>query len=112
MQLKNESMQWLPIPGYGADNYIDLLSMESVSMNNTWDNYKKIFAGSVLHASHYMFGTDDSKAYFDQREGPYDWMQKDGSKVLTYIARSFGLTGKTLSPDMAITNWVKGQNWR
>lgn len=112
MQLKNESMQWLPIPGYGADNYIDLLSMESVSMNNTWGNYKKIITGLGLHASHYMFGTDDSKAYFDQREGPYDWMQEDGSKVLTYAARSIGLSGKALSPDMGIINWVKGQNWR
>jgi hypothetical protein len=112
MQLKNESMQWLPIPGYGADNYIDMLSMESVSMNNTWDNYKKIIVGLTQHAGHQLFGTDDSKAYFDQREGPYDWMQKDGSKVKTYFFRSLGLTGKTLSPDMAITNWVKGQNWR
>ena len=118
MQLKNEQMQWLPIPGYGADNYIDLLSMESVSMNNTWDNYKKIISGLALHAGHSLFGTDDSKAYFDQREGPYYWMQErgegwgEGSKVLTYLARSIGLSGKTLSPDMAITNWVKGQNWR
>lgn len=118
MQLKNESMQWLPIPGYGADNYIDMLSMESVSMNNTWDNYKKIIVGLTQHAGHNLFGTDDSKAYFDQRQGPYSWMQKEGenwyagSKVLTYFFRSIGLSGKTLSPDMAITNWVKGQNWR
>jgi hypothetical protein len=118
MQLKNESVQWLPIPGYGADNYIDLLSMESVSMTNTWDNYKKIIAFSALHAGHSLFGTDHSKAYFDQDEGPYVWMQKEGdtwyegSKVLTYFGRSLGLSGKTLSPDMAIINWVKGQNWR
>jgi len=118
MQLKNEQMQWLPIPGYGADNYIDLLSMESVAMNNTWDNYKKIISGLGLHAGHILFGTDDSKAYFDQREGPYSWMQEggdnwyEGSKVLTYMARSIGLSGKTLSPDMATINWVKGQNWR
>lgn len=118
MQLKNEQMQWLPIPGYGADNYIDLLSMESVAMNNTWDNWKKIISGLALHAGHGLFGTDDSKAYFDQREGPYSWMQGkgdswyEGSKVLTYMARSIGLSGKTLSPDMATINWVKGQNWR
>ena len=112
MQLKNESMQWLPIPGYGADNYIDMLSMESVSMTNTWDNYKKIIAGLGTHASHYLFGTDDSKAYFDQREGPYDWMQEDGSKVLTYFFRSVGLSGKSLSPDMGITNMVKATNFR
>jgi hypothetical protein len=112
MQLKNESMQWLPVPGYGADNYIDMLSMESVSMTNTWDNYKKIIAGLGSHASHYLFGTDDSKAYFDQREGPYDWMQEDGSKVQTYFLRSIGLSGKSLSPDMGITNMVKAQNWR
>jgi hypothetical protein len=112
MQLKQEQTQWLPIPGIGAENYIDMLSLDSVAMHNTWDNYKKIGTGLVDHASHAIFGTDDSKAYFDQREGPYDWMQEGGSKTMTYLARSYGLTGKSLDPAMAVTNFIKAQNWR
>jgi hypothetical protein len=88
-------------------------------MHNTFDNYGKITGGLITHTMHGLFDTDDSKAYFDQREGPYVWMQEggtddwyEGSKVLTYFARSIGLTGKSLEPSMAVTNFVKAQNWR
>ena len=110
MQLRNESLTWLPIPGYGFQNYMDMLSMESVSMNNTWNNYKKISIGLIDHAGHYLFGTDDSKAYYDQKEGPYEWMDEGGSKVLTYTGRVFGLTGKDIDPALGITSIVKQAN--
>ncbi len=114
MSLKNEQTQWL-----SGGNYMEMLTLDSVAMHNTFDNYGKIMGGLITHASHNLFGTDDSKAYFDQREGPYTWMQEggtddwyEGSKTLTYLARSFGLTGKSLDPAMAVTNFVKAQNWK
>lgn len=112
MQLKNESLQWLPIPGYGFQNYMDMLNMKSVAMTNTFDNFKKISIGLIDHAGHNLFGTDDSKAYFDQKEGPYEWMQEGGSKVMTYTGRVFGVTGKDIDPALGVTSLVKGQNWR
>jgi len=37
---------------------------------------------------------------------------EEGSKALSYLARSFGITGKSLDPAQATTNWVKSSNWR
>lgn len=114
MGLKNEQQQWLT-----GGNYLEMLKLDSVAMHNTFDNYGKIIGGLTTSAMHSLFGTDDSKAYFDQREGPYVWMQEGGTdnpiegyKPLTYLARSFGATGKSLDPAMAVTNFVKAQNWR
>jgi hypothetical protein len=112
MQLKNETVQWLPLPGLGGDSYIEMLKLESIAMKNTLGNYKKIGGALVDHTGNVLFGLDDSKAYWDQTEGPYGWMQEGESKGLTYLARSLGYTGKQISPDMALTNWVKAQNWR
>jgi len=108
LQLKNETLQWLPVTGFGFKNYVDMLKLDAIAMKNTFDNYKKI--GSALTIM--VFNDDTSKAYFEQREGPYEWMQEGGSKALTYVARSFGITGKSVDPPMALTNWVKAQNWR
>jgi hypothetical protein len=114
MGLKNEQQQWLT-----GGNYLEMLKFDSVAMHNTFDNYGKIIGGLTTSAMHSLFGTDDSKAYFDQREGPYVWMQEGGTdnpiegyKPLTYLARSFVATGKSLDPAMAVTNFVKAQNWR
>jgi hypothetical protein len=114
MGLKNEQQQWL-----NGGNYLEMLKLDSVAMHNTFDNYGKIIGGLTTSAMHSLFGTDDSKAYFDQREGPYVWMQEGGTdnpiegyKPLTYLARSLGATGKSLDPAMAVTNFVKAQNWR
>lgn len=114
MQLKNETIQWLPIPGLGADNYLEMLKLDAIAMKNTLDNYKKMGAAASLVAGNALFGLDDTKAYWDQREGPYSWMQEgeEGSKALSYFFRSFGVTGKSLDPAQATTNWVKSSNWR
>jgi hypothetical protein len=114
MQLKNETVQWLPLPGLGADNYLEMLKMDAIAMKNTLDNYKKMGGALILVSGNALFGTDSTKAYWDQREGPYSWMQEgeEGSKALSYFFRSFGVTGKSLDPAQATTNWVKSANWR
>ena len=114
MQLKNETVQWLPLPGLGADNYLEMLKLDAIAMKNTLDNYKKMGGALGLVAGNALFGIDDTKAYWDQREGPYSWMQEgeEGSKAMSYFFRSFGITGKSLDPAQATTNWVKSSNWR
>jgi hypothetical protein len=114
MGLKQEQEQWL-----NGGQYLEMIKLDSVAMTNTFANYSKIGGGLLTHAMHSLFGTDDSKAYFDQREGPYVWMQEggtdnwiEGNKAITYLSRSLGATGKSLDPAMAVTNFVKAQNWR
>lgn len=105
-------MQWMPITGIGFDSYADIIKFDAIAVKNTFDNYKKIGGALAQHAGNVMFGTDDTKAYWDQREGPYSWLQEDGSKGLAYFLRSVGLTGRSLDPGDATIDWVKSQNWR
>jgi len=112
LQLQNETAQWLPVTSAGLDSWLDVLKLESVSMKNTLDNYKKVFGGLALHTGNVLFGTDDSRAYWKQDEGPYLWQKEGESKVLSYMLRSLGMTGKTVSSDQAVINWIKAANWR
>ena len=112
LQLKNETLQWLPVTSMGFDNYVEMIKMDSFAMKNTFDNYRKMSGALILMGSHAIFDTDDSRAYWDQREGPYTWLQEDGAKWQAYILRSMGVTGKSVDPAQALTNWVKSQNWR
>ena len=111
-QLRNETMQWMPITGVGFDSYADVIKFDAIATKNTFDNYKKMGSAAALHIGNTLFGTDDSKAYWDQREGPYSWLQEDGYKFWSYFTRSMGLTGRTLDPGDATIDWVKSQNWR
>lgn len=112
LQLQNETAQWLPVTSAGLDSWLDTLKLESVSMKNTTDNYKKIFGGLALMAGNSLFGIDDSRAYWKQDEGPYLWQKEGQSKVLAYFLRSLGMTGKGVDPATGVINWVKAANWR
>ena len=113
MQTKNELSSIIPITSAGFGSYIDMLQFKSVAMGNTVKNYVKM-GNALINLS-----TGDDSAFFDQREGPYTWLQAgnedswtDGNKAIAYALRSMGMTGKSIDPATATVNFVKSQNWR
>ena len=108
MKLSAENATFLPFPGpdYGLHNYKDIASPQSIAFGPTLDSYLTIFSMT------YGQVTGDPGAYYKRAVGPYKWQDEGGSKAMTYLMRSLGFTGSTLSPLMSVKNvqGVKSKN--
>ena len=95
----NENTAFIPWPGYGLDDYKNILNMDSIAFGNTITNYVKIVNGA------WMLVTGDDGAYYDKSVGPYVWQDEGGLKLANYFLKSFfGLTGTQVDPIQRLKN--------
>lgn len=97
-QVRNENEQFLPIPGYGLDDYVSLMSVKSISTGPTLEVYSKMLGSLVDIVS------DSPSAKYRKTVGPYPWQEKDAYKIWNYTFKSFGVTGSNISPQQALMN--------
>ena len=97
MQVRAENEQFNLYTG-GVTQYNDLLGVRSVALGPTtdkavsiWYDIKNILSGSP-------------KANYSRKVGPYEWQEKEGSKLMTHVAKMHGLTGTSWDPALAIQN--------
>ena len=103
LQTNAENAQFNPLVG-GLKQYNSMLDIKSVALGPTTDAYMQILddIGKSL--------TDDPKANYTRRVGPYDWQQKESAKIWNHLLKSFGLTGTSLDPALAIQNFEAYQS--
>jgi hypothetical protein len=104
MQVRAENEQMVPLPGYGLGYMNRLLDFKSMAFGPTFDTYGKI----ATDISQTMSG--DDKRFYKRRVGPYEWQDKEGRKLWAHLAKMAGLTGSSIDPAQAITNWKNAQN--
>ena len=102
MQVRAENEQFSPFTG-GIKQYSSLVDIKSVVFGPTTDSYVKMWDDLK------KIVTGDPKAYYSRKVGPYDWQQKGGSKFMTHFAKTFGFTGTSLDPALAIQNFQSYQ---
>lgn len=102
MQVRAENEQFNLLTG-GIAQYNSLLDIKSVALGPTtdsyvklWDDWKKIMTG-------------DPKAYYTRDVGPYKWQEQGGSKFTNHFLKTFGMTGSSLDPALAIQNFQSYQ---
>lgn len=99
LDVRAENEAFIPWPHFGLDNYMNTFTdATSVSFGPTLKTYKKILENTYYEA------TGNSKARYKKQAGPYAWQQEGGSKLVTEIAKAFGLTGSTADPVTSIKN--------
>ena len=103
MQVRAENEQFNLFTG-GLKHYNSLLDIKSVALGPTTDSYMQIFDDIKKIAS------GDDKASYSRDVGPYEWQQQGGSKFLNHMAKTFGLTGSSLDPALAIQNFQAYQS--
>jgi hypothetical protein len=103
MQVRAENEQFLPVPGLGLDNYMELLDLKSIAFGPTMDTYSQMFDDAI----HIM--KDDGKAYYTRDTGPYYFQQEGGSKLMAKLAKILGFTGSTIDPAMAVEKFQNAQ---
>lgn len=102
MQIGNENSAWNPFTG--ADDYVNILSLESVALNNTFMTYAKTMQNMFWGL------TGDERAYYEREVGPYIWQDEDSLKTLNYMMKATGFSGTNISPELAIKNLVSISN--
>jgi len=98
MQVRGENEQFNLFTG-GIKQYNSLLDIKSVAFGPTTDSYVQLYEDTKAIA------TGDPSAYYSRNVGPYQWQDKGGSKFMTHLAKTVGLTGSTLDPALAIQNF-------
>ena len=103
MNVRAENEQFIPLPGYGLDDYSAMLDLKSIAFGPTVQTYKDIFEDALD-----MLEGDES-AYYKRQVGPYDWQDEGGAKILAHTARTLGLTGSTIDPVKGIKGFQSVQ---
>lgn len=99
LDVRAENEAFIPWPHFGLDNYMNTMTdASSVSFGPTLKSYKKMLEFAYYEA------TGNSKARYKKQAGPYEWQQEGGSKFITEIAKSFGITGSSTDPVTNIKN--------
>ena len=98
MQVRGENEQFNLFTG-GIKQYNSLLDIKSVAFGPTTDSYVQLYEDSKAIV------TGDPSAYYSRNVGPYKWQDKGGSKFMTHLAKTVGLSGSSLDPALAIQNF-------
>lgn len=103
IQVRAENEQFIPLPGYGLDNFAEMTDLKSIALGPTTDTYIRMLDDLI----NTMQG--DESAYYTRDTGPYFFQQQEGNKLLAGLARLVGFTGSTLDPAMATQKFYTAQ---
>lgn len=96
LQVRSENEQFVPLPGYGLDSYMQFKNLTSVVFGPTVDTYSKILNDL------WMMSWGDERAYYKKDMGPYPWQKNESAKLWNHIGAAFGVTGSSVDPVKAI----------
>jgi len=104
MGIRQEQMQWVPIPGYGLESYMEWLELQPLAMRNTVKNFVNT-TGRLIGAL-----SGDKKAEYVRAVGPYVFQQEGAPKFINYMVKIFGVTGSQVDPVKSAKDFVAIQN--
>jgi hypothetical protein len=104
MQVRAENEQFLPLPGFGVDDFGSFLDIKSIAAGPTLKKY-----GQILNDLYYL-ADDDQRAYYQRDVGPYKWQQEESAKIWNHLLGTIGLTGSTTYPAVTIKNFQSIQS--
>ena len=98
----NENTAFIPLPGYGLEDYINATNISSVAMGPTLQAYGRIFSD--------LSNLGNERGYYKRDVGPYPWQKKESAKVLGRFASIFGVTGKDVDPLVGLQSQTTAEN--
>jgi hypothetical protein len=103
MSVRAENEQFLPLPGVGLDDYLNLTDLKSIALGPTTDTWTAAFEDL------YAIVTNSDDAYYTRDVGPYSFQKKESPKLIAKLAKLAGFTGTSLDPAQGIKNFVGAQ---
>lgn len=96
IMVQRENQSFIPIPGVGADEWLDFTETSTIVVGPTLDLYSKILVDLGL----IITGSD--KAVYKQDVGVYPWQKEGKYKIWNHLGSIWGISGKNVSPVWAI----------
>ena len=81
-----------------------MIDLKSLAFGPTTDTYGQIATDMA------DIWNDKDSQFYKRHSGPYKWQDKGGRKLWAHIAKMFGMTGNTIDPANAVSNFQKAQN--
>lgn len=108
LKTQNENESFIPLPGFGLSDYVNMGNAGSIAFNPTVKQYAKILGDIAGHAS----PGEDASLYYQRDVGPYPWQQQESAKIWNHIGSMVGITGSDIDPVKAAKSFetVNKQN--
>ena len=103
MQVRAENEQFLPLPGVGLDDYLNLTDLKSIALGPTTDTW------TAAITDLYNIAVNNEDAYYTRDVGPYVFQKKESPKLLAKLAKILGFTGSAVDPAKGIQSFVSAQ---
>jgi len=94
LKTQQENQSFIPLPGFGLNNYLDFTSSTSIAFGPTITSGAKLLN---LLAKHALPG-DDEDLYYTRDMGPYPWQKEGEAKIWTTLGNMGGFSGSQTSP--------------
>jgi hypothetical protein len=94
LKTQAENQSFIPLPGLGLQNYIDLASTTSIAFGPTITAAATLLTDLTMHA---MPGEDES-LYYERDTGPYSWQKEGSAKIWNHLATTAGFSGSQIEP--------------
>ena len=94
LKTQAENQSFIPLPGIGLNNYLDLASTTSIAFGPTVTAAAKLLTDLTMHA---MPGEDES-LYYKKDAGPYSWQKEGSAKIWNHLATTAGFSGSQTDP--------------
>lgn len=94
LQIQSESQQFIPLPGYGLNDYIKMA--EELDASALFG--PTITTAGALMSDMVLLGIGNKYAYYQRTVGPYEWQQEGGMKFINHLLKPIGITGTFAEP--------------
>lgn len=94
LKTQAENQSFMPVPGLGLNNYMDLTSSTSLAFGPTITAYAKILTDLSMHA---MPGENED-LFYKKDTGPYSWQKEGSAKIWNHLGSMLGFSGSQVDP--------------
>ena len=94
LKTQAENQSFIPLPGLGLNNYIDLAGTTSIAFGPTITAAAQLITDLAMHA---MPG-ENEHLYYQRDTGPYDWQKEGSAKIWNHLFTTAGFSGSQIEP--------------
>lgn len=106
LKTQNENETFIPLPGFGLNDYTRMMNVTSIAFGPTITSYGKIITDIAMHAA----PGEDPSLFYKRDVGPYPWQREESAKIWNHIGAMLGLTGSDIDPTKAMRSFSSVQN--
>lgn len=94
LKTQAENQSFIPLPGLGLKNYLDLAGTTSIAFSPTISAGAQLLTDLAMHA---MPG-ENEHLYYQRDVGPYSWQKEGSAKIWNHLFTTAGFSGSQVEP--------------